>query len=89
MAALEKFGDTGNQLSAPATGAFAITPSDSTDFSTAVRGIYVGVGGDVVVVCKEGGAVTFKNAVAGSVIPIRATRVNSTSTTATNLVGLY
>jgi len=89
MASTDRFGDTGNNLTAPGSGHFAITPSDSTDFTWTVRGIYVGVGGDIVIVAKEGGAVTYKNAVAGSIIPVRATRVNSTSTTATNLVGIY
>lgn len=87
MAAAERFGDT-NLLDSPATTGFAITPHDSTDFTFVTRGIYVGVGGDIVIVMKSGGALTFKNAVAGSVIPVRATRVNSTSTTATNLIGL-
>lgn len=68
---------------------FAITPSDSANFAFQVAGIYVGVGGDVVAVTQAGTAVTFKNAVAGSVLPICAIRVNAASTTATNLVGIY
>lgn len=68
---------------------FAITTSDSSNFAFQVAGIYVGVGGDVVAVTQAGVAVTFKNAVAGSVLPVCAIRVNATSTTATNLVGIY
>jgi len=75
--------------SAPALVAFAITPSDETDFAQVTRGIYVGVGGDVVAVMSDGTAVTFTGAQAGTILPIRAARVNSTSTTATDLVGLY
>lgn len=71
----------------PADQAVAITPSDSTDFNVC-RGIYVGGAGNVVAVVN-GVAVTFSNAQAGSVIPVRASRVNSTNTTATNLVALY
>ncbi len=68
---------------------FAITAHDSTNFTQGtVRGIYVGVGGDVVAINENSTAVTFKNTVAGSVLPIKAIRVNSTNTTATNLVGL-
>ena len=89
MATPDRFGDTSGILDAPATKAFAITPSDSTKFDETVRAIYVGVGGDVVVVVKDGeAAITFKNAQTGSILPIRCVRVNSTSTTATNLVGL-
>lgn len=68
---------------------FAITPHASNDFTYMVRGIYVGVAGDVVVVTPSGAAVTFKGATAGSILPVKAKRVNATSTTATDLVGLY
>lgn len=68
---------------------FAITPHDSTNFTNGyIRGIYVGVAGNVVAVRPDGTAVTFIGAVAGSVLPVQCVRVNSTSTTATNLVGL-
>ncbi len=68
---------------------FAITPHDSTNFAYTVRGIYVGVVGNVVVVNEAGTAVTFIGVPAGTILPVYAIRVNSTSTTATNLVGLY
>lgn len=73
----------------------AVTPSDTTDFMGAgnkfrlTRGIYVGGAGNVAVVDGRGDAVTFSGAVAGSVIPVRCKRVNSTNTTATNLVALF
>ena len=68
---------------------FAITKSDTVNFSFTVRGIYVGGTGDVVAVTEGGTAVTFVAVPAGSILPIRAIRVNSTSTTATSMVGLY
>lgn len=72
----------------PATDAFAITPSDTVNFSQGmVRGIYVGVGGNVVVVTPQGTVVTFA-AIAGAVLPVCAVRVNLTSTTASSLIGL-
>lgn len=52
------------------------------------RAIYVGVGGDISVVVA-GQTIVFKNAVAGSIIPLNATKVNSSGTTATNLVALW
>lgn len=79
----------------PATDYFAITPSDTVNFTVAdnkttiVRGIYVGTGGDVVAVRQDGTAVTFTGVPGGVILPIVAKRVNSTSTTASNLVGLY
>lgn len=73
----------------PALDAFAITPSDDTDFDFVVRGIYVGNTGDVVVVTPYGSEVTFAAVPAGMILPVRAIRVNSTNTTASNMVGLY
>lgn len=68
---------------------FAITASNTVDFAGGlVRGIYVGGSGDVVAVSENGTAVTFKNVPAGGILPIRARRVNSSNTTATDLVGL-
>lgn len=73
----------------PAGGFFSITPSDVSNFTQQARGIYVGVGGDIAVVSAQGTVVTFKNAVAGTILPVRCKRVNVTNTTATNLVGLF
>jgi hypothetical protein len=68
--------------------AVAITPSDTTILDACA--IYVGVGGDVAVMPAGGtSAVTFKNAPAGSVIPLTVVKVMSTNTTATNMVGVY
>jgi len=73
----------------PAESFFAITPHDSTNFSQGtVRGIYVGTRGNVVAVTIAGTAITFVDVPAGAILPIKAIRVNSTSTTASNLVGL-
>lgn len=70
-----------------------ITPSDTVSFSVTTRGIYVGTAGDVVCVPKtrtgEGAPVTFQNVPAGTVLPIEALRVNSTNTTASDLVALF
>jgi len=74
----------------PSRFAMGITPSDSADINGGqlTRGIYVGGAGNIVAIIG-GNPVTFFSAVAGSVLPIRCTRVNSTSTTATNLVALF
>ena len=66
---------------------FAITPHDSNDEAEPIVGLYVGVTGDIVAVTQKGTQLTFKNAQQGSVIPWMFTRVNSTGTTATDLVG--
>jgi hypothetical protein len=77
-------------LSSPASKAFAITPANGSDLSVVPRAIYVGTGGDLVVKLRgDSASVTLKNVPSGAVLPVRAIRVYSTSTTATDLVGLY
>jgi len=81
---------------APSQDCEAITPSDQdtegTNFRKQSRGIYVGGAGDVVVVQatpKDGEKTVLFSAVpAGTILPVVAKRVNSTNTTATNLVAL-
>lgn len=67
---------------------FAITPSDSVNFTTNARRIYVGGMGNIVVVGPGGAVVTFIAVPTGTTLVVNAKRVNSTSTTATNLVGI-
>lgn len=72
-----------------AASAVAVTPHDSTNFAEGeCRSLYVGGAGTVVGIV-DGAAVTFAGVVAGTVLPVRFTRINSTSTTATSMVALY
>ena len=77
------------QLSDPASHAFAITKSDTVNFDFSTRSIYIGGDGNITVVTVNDEVVAFVGLIAGTVLPIRIKRVNSTGTTATNLVGLY
>lgn len=74
-----------SDLSGPGTDAIAITKSDSTTFD--VRALYIGAAGDVVVTTRAGNDVTFKAVPAGSILPIRCTKVKA-ATTASEIVGL-
>ncbi len=76
-------------LTSPADNATAITPSDSTDLAFNSRALYVGGAGNLVVTMAGGGDVTFTAVPAGSILPIRVSRVKATSTTATSIVNLY
>lgn len=71
-----------------ATHGFAVVKSDSENFTQAARALYVGTGGDVVLVTKGGSTLTFKNVGNGQVLDVRATRVNATGTTAADIVAL-
>lgn len=76
-------------IDSPGRRYYAITPHASNNEQISFRSIWVGVGGDVVVVSEDDDVVTFKNAGSGSVIPVRGKRVNAVGTSATNLVGIY
>lgn len=73
--------------SGAARDGLAITPDNSANLSKPVRGIYVGVGGDVKIQTPAGTDLTFVGAQAGSVIPWFAKKVYATGTTAANLIG--
>jgi len=74
----------------PAINAAAVTPDDSNDLTYMTRALWVGGAGNVTVIMQGGGAaVTFSGVTAGTVLPIRVSRVKSTSTTATLIVALW
>ena len=66
----------------------ALTPSDTVDAAHVIEEVYVGGAGNFVAVLMDGSTVTFSGALAGHSYPIRCRRINSTSTTASALVGL-
>ena len=69
--------------------AFAIATSDTDNLPQGLcEAIYVSGAGDVVAILPDG-AVTFKAVPVGTILPINASRVNQTNTTATQLVALY
>ncbi len=78
-----------DQATRPAENAVAITPSDSQDLADNTRGLYVGVSGDVSVEMVGGGTVLFVGLAAGVIHPLQVSRVNSTDTTATSIVGVF
>jgi hypothetical protein len=71
----------------PSEDFYAITPNDSTDLAVAIRSIYVGGAGNVVLRNAAGTSITFTGVVAGQILPIAATRV-MTASTATLMIGL-
>lgn len=71
-----------------------VTPHDSTDLSFVTRGLWVGGAGNISVEMYDPQSVATKTLViqgvqAGTLLPIRIERVNSTSTTATLMVALF
>ena len=72
-----------------ATQAVAVTPSDSVNIGNGGAPLfYIGVSGDVTLVTKDGGTVTYKAVPVGYLFQA-ATRINATGTTATNILAVY
>jgi hypothetical protein len=79
----------------------AVTPSDTDNFTGPVglgagpggdvlaNAIFVGVGGIVVAIRDDDTAITFTGTISGSILPIKCKRINSTTTTATDMVALF
>ncbi|KKC38865.1 hypothetical protein WH87_08280 [Devosia epidermidihirudinis] len=82
------YGDSAQSLLAPASGAYTVVPSDTVSLPQVSRAIYVGAAGNVTLEMLWGPTVTFSNVAAGSILPVRARKV-LTSSTASFMVGLY
>lgn len=76
-------------IDGPGVGAASVTPNDSTDLTIYSRALYIGGDGNVKVTMFNGDEVTFVGLIAGTLLPVRAKRVWSTGTTATNIVAVY
>jgi len=67
-----------------------VTPSDSNDLAQPALFLYVGATGDVTVNTTGGSTqVLFKAIQAGTVLPVRASRVWSTGTSAGYIVAIF
>lgn len=84
----DRFQNSSPSLAGPASHGFSVTPSDSALLSETTRGIYVGTGGDIAALMLSGASVTFPAVPAGSVLPVRLTKIMATGTTASNIVAL-
>lgn len=84
----DSFANVQTSLSGPASSGFAITPHDAADLPETTRAIYVGSGGDLCLRMLTGETLTFVGISPASLLPVRATRILATGTTAGNLVGL-
>ncbi|SFR35034.1 spike base protein, RCAP_Rcc01079 family [Litoreibacter janthinus] len=73
----------------PARSAAAVIPNDTGDLTHISRAIYVGQSGTLSVEMVDGDIVTFEGLAAGSMLPIRASKVRATGTTATAILSLW
>lgn len=84
----DRFSAHASSIEAPASHAFAITPDDATDLVEVTRALYVGSAGNLTVTALSGATLTFSNVPAGSIMPLRVSRVRAGGTTAGALIGL-
>jgi hypothetical protein len=75
-------------FSSPASHAVAITPHATNELAHYTRAIYVGGAGNITLVTVGDETVQFVGVLAGTILPVR-TKIVTTATTATSLVGLY
>ena len=83
QAALEKM------LYGTALAVTAVHGGSDHSLGATYEAFFIGVGGDVSLDCATSGSnIVFKNLASGQLLPVRATVVNATNTTATNIVAL-
>jgi hypothetical protein len=79
-----------NRQHGTAVDAKAVTPSDSADLPDGpCRAVFVGSGGNLRITTGGGTTVTFNGLLAGQILPVMATRVWATSTTASSIIAVY
>jgi len=89
MAAIDLFEQYKPGLTAPAPDAEEVTPSDDTDLTYVTRAVWVGGEGDLEVIMASGSTVVYHSVPAGTLLPIRVSRVKAGNTTATNIVAVW
>lgn len=73
----------------PSPTALAVVPHDTNALATTARALFVGTGGNLTVRLVDDSAdVLFKGVAAGSILPVQASHVRATGTTAADIVAL-
>jgi hypothetical protein len=71
---------------------FALTASDTTVYAPPLAGVYIGASTtntqNLAITHPDGTVTTYSNVLQGTILPVAASKVMSTNTTATSLVGL-
>jgi len=89
MPATDAFSRQQTQSNDPHSNAVVVSPSDSADLGYVTRGVYVGTTGNMKVTMQDSGTVLFTGIPAGTTLPIRVTRIWSTTTTASTIIALW
>lgn len=86
----DSFSGKRTELHSPARRGFAVTPHDTNELTAFTRAVWVGGAGNLsVILAGDTAAITITGVPAGTLLPLCCKIIRSTSTTATNIVGLY
>jgi len=78
-----------NMLYGTALAVTAVDGGSDHSLGATYEAFYIGVGGDISLDCAtSGNDIVFRNVASGQILPVRATVVNESGTTATNIVAL-
>ena len=86
---VDRYNGAGDDLLGPASLAAEVIPSDVAALPIASKRLWVGGAGNVVLITTGGVSVTYAGVPAGTYLNVRATQVNATGTTATNIIAEY
>jgi len=75
------------QLSRPAEDGEVVVIG--TPFSKPSRSLFVGTGGNINIVMAGGTTLLHKNVVAGTILPVAATNISATNTTAADIIAYF
>ncbi len=78
-----------SMVDAPASSAVAVTNGVDFKVGQVASALFIGGAGNASIRLRDGNDVLFTGLIAGQVLPVRCVRVNSASTTATNIVALF
>ena len=67
----------------------AVTPHNSNDLAYTTKALFIGTGGNIVVLAEDDTVAVTLKVTDGQILPVRAIRVLETNTTATGIVGMY
>lgn len=86
----DAFANSADAPFAPATDAVPVIPNDQAALPRIPKALYVGTGGNLTLRGTRGSAdAVLKNVPDGQVLPIRASHVRATGTTAADILALY
>ena len=89
MPIVDSFSLKKTEANDPHSNAVVVSPSDSADLGYVTRAVYVGTTGNMKVTMQDSGTVLFTGIPAGTTLPIRASRIWSTTTTASTIIALW